>query len=69
MAKKITFWTAALAGGMWTPLHEGRKFTAAQAVEYCEAELNTRSGRMPNGEYEVAAIKAVSGALTVMVQR
>jgi hypothetical protein len=64
-----TFWTAALAGGLWTPLDEGKRFTAAQAVKYCQEELKTRSGRMPNGEFAVTAVKAVSGTLTIMVER
>jgi hypothetical protein len=69
--KKTMFWTAALAGGMWTPLYEGQSFTPAQAVKYCEQQLARRSGKMPNGEFEVAAVKAVSdsGAVTIIVKR
>ena len=69
MAAKKIFWTAALAGGMWTPVYDGRSFTPAQAVEHCTEQLSRRSGRMPNGEYAVSAYKAVSGALTIIAQR
>jgi hypothetical protein len=69
MAAKKIFWTAALAGGMWTPVYDGRSFTHGQAVEHCAEQLARRSGRMPTGEYEVSAYKAVSGALTIIVQR
>ena len=69
--KKQLYWTAALAGGMWTPLYEGQSFTPAQAVKYCEEQLARRSGKMPNGEFEVMAIKAVSqnGRFTLVVER
>ena len=69
MARKRIFWTAALAGGMWTPVYDGMSFTNGQAVEHCTEELVRRSGRMRDGQYEVTAYKAVSGPLTIIVQR